>query len=459
MRSRHVGMFSRARVLVALATAALSFAAAPTPASAREFRVSSSDGVKPIYSKNRALLVGIAKYKTWDRLSTVPGEMQELRAALQRQGFEDGDIKTVLDPTADRMKREIEDFLTAPADNQTRLFLYFAGHGYTDGKSTGFIVGADAPGETDPNIGRYSMGMNIISKLSEQSRAKHILMVFDSCFSGAVFLTRGAANLPSALFIADAERPVRQFITSGSEFDAVPAQSEFVTQFIRGLDGAADTVIDGIVTGNELGYWLKATLTPKGKQTPQYGSSTTQEFSHGDVMFTAIGRVAVNPGAAGTKPIPVAQVGKTRSSSASEEAGTRQDFSDVQIYYYAKTADRGRVEKALDAVSIPYLKTRAIKLPDSFEVNAIACGGSVPIGTVKEIALALTRGNVPVRAIFPVQNQQAKKGRIEILSLSENAAGTTPLATPPLTEQQINAMTTCVPLRNGSPAVTGTAAR
>jgi hypothetical protein len=417
---------------------------------AKDFKINSSDGIKPIYSASRALLIGVDKYEKWDRLSTIPGELGDLKAALMRQGFESADINVVLDPTADRLKREIEDFFKAPADRQTRLFLFFAGHGFTDNKSTGYIVAADAPPKGDPNLKRYAMGMDIISLHSEESNAKHVLMVFDSCFSGAIFLTRGAANLPSPLFIADAERNVRQFITSGSEIDEVPAQSEFISQFILGMDGAADTVIDGIVTGNELGYWLKATITPKGKQTPQYGSSTTRDFRRGDFMFASLKARQLDSTAAGSKKIPLfANAQATRGGDHEQATSTPHGYADTQIYYYAKSADGDRVEKALDAESIPYFKTRAIKLPERFEVNAIACGPDVPIDLVKNVALALTRGNVPVRAIIPFQQPAAKQRRVEILSLSRNAAGETSLATPALTEAQIKAIKNCNWLQNG----------
>ena len=173
-------------------------------------------------------------------------------------------------------------------------------------------------------------------------------------------------------------------------------------------------------------------------------------------MFAALGTTPLTPGAVGIKKIPVAVNGKTRSAPRAEaeaEPVMRDNLQGVNIYYYAKTADHGRVEKALDALSIPYYKTRAIKLPDRFEVNALACGADVPISAVKMLALALTRGNIPIRAIFPVQQPQNKKGRIEILSLSENAVGLTPLATPPLSEVQILGITSCEWLQNKPAAV------
>lgn len=420
------------------------------PGSAKEFKINSTDGIKPIYRQSRALLIGVNQYKNWEHLATVPAELEALKAALMRQGFESSDIRMVLDSTAEQLNREIENFFKAPADSQTRLFFYFAGHGFTDKKKTGYIVAADAPAIGSPDLKRFSVGMDIISAHSEESNAKHALMVFDSCFSGAIFLTKGAANLPSPLFIADAERKVRQFITAGSESEEVPAQSDFVEQLIRGLDGEADTIVDGIVTGNELGYWLKATLTPKGKQTPQYGSSTTQEYRHGDVMFASLKATPLNGDALGSKKIPLSgNGGATRSGRVEEgDSFSWQNHTDNQIYYYAKNADGGKVEKALDAQSIPYLKTRANKLPDRFEVNAIACGPDVPIALVKNVALALTRGNVPVRAILPFQQPAAKKHRIEILSLSDNAAGQDSLSSPPLTESQIMSITKCSWLQN-----------
>lgn len=442
-------MSSIRKLLKALAVV-LSICLSGVSAGAAEFRINSTDGIKPIYKQSRALLIGVANYENWDRLDSIPGEIDNLKAALIRQGFEASDIKVLLDPKADQLKKSIEDFLKSPTDSQTRLLLFFAGHGFTDNKKTGYIIGSDAPANGDKDLKRFLMGMDVTSSLSEESDAKHVLMVFDSCFSGAVFLTKGAANLPSPLFIADADRKVRQFITSGSEFEEVPAQSDFTEQLIRGLDGAADTIVDGVVTGNELGYWLKATLTPKGKQTPQYGSSTTQEYRHGDVMFAALKATALSLAAAGTKKIPlIAPAGLTRGAKPATPAARQKEANEIQIYYYAKSADGGKVEQALDAASIPYLKTRAIKLPDRFEVNAIACGPDVPISLVKDIALALTRGNVPVRAILPYQQPAAKKNRIEILSLSENAAGQESLKSPPLTEAQITSIKNCTLTRNG----------
>ena len=120
---------------------------------------------------------------------------------------------------------------------------------------------------------------------ADNSDARHILFLFDSCFSGSVFLSR--QNLkPPALFLKSALRKTRQFITAGNEEETVPAVSEFVPALIRGLNGEADTIPNGVITGNGLGYWLSSILSKSGRQTPQFGSVVPGNALPGDVIFT-----------------------------------------------------------------------------------------------------------------------------------------------------------------------------
>jgi hypothetical protein len=450
------------RRLCQLVLACLTLLASPMPGFAEAFKVTSTEGVVDVYKTNKALLVGISKYKTWPILSPIPAEIDNLRNALLRQGFAASDITVVLNPNVHQLHDSVKAFMLQSVDASTRLFLYAAGHGYTDRRSTGYLVPADAPLESAADFRATLLGMDDISNWSEASPAKHIMMIFDSCFSGAVFLTKGAANLPSPLFLNDADQPVRQFITSGSEFDEVPAQSRFAEELVKGLDGEADTYQDGIVTGLELGYWLKAKITPFKIQTPQYGTSIKPAFRRGDVLFRAVNAQPLFASAAGVRRIPVSATvarpaGGTRGPTSQPadtaplpaNAGAGGPlFDKVEILYYAKTSDKATVQDALDAESIPYLRTRAIKLPDQFEVNAVACGKDVPIDAVKKVALALTQHGVAVRAIFPFRDPVAKRRRIELVSLSDNAERITSLSTAPLTVAQISGIRSCTWLQN-----------
>jgi hypothetical protein len=60
-----------------------------------------------------------------------------------------------------------------------------------------------------------------------------VLAVFDSCFSGAIFTLSRAK--PDPYIEEKVVRPVRQFITAGTENEKVPDRSVFKTSFLNGL--------------------------------------------------------------------------------------------------------------------------------------------------------------------------------------------------------------------------------
>jgi hypothetical protein len=81
--------------------------------------------------------------------------------------------------------------------------------------------------------------------------------------------------------------PVREFMTSGSADELVPDKSIFKSEFISGIEGAADTDKDGYVTGTELGeYLLKQVVSySRGCQHPQYGKIRNPLLDKGDFVF------------------------------------------------------------------------------------------------------------------------------------------------------------------------------
>ena len=418
-------------------------------AQAADFHVASAAGNVKIYTTSKALLIGVSEYRSesWNSLPTIPAEVASLRDALIRQGFEAKDIEIVLNPEAPRLRDKVRRFFRAPVESDARLFLFVSSHGWSDGKESGFLLPVDAPASSHRLFFDKALGMDEVSLWSEKTRAKHVLMVFDSCFSGAVFLSKGEANLPGALFINDAEQPVRQFITAGSRDQKVPARSDFAPMLVAGLDGAADIYPDGVITGTELGYWLKAKITPLNRQTPQYGTSNHRLFQKGDVMFGIPGAATVKPGVAGARVIPLSKtsappVTRSEVQSLRESTKPHREFDDLKVYYYQKVSDQDRITKSLDAARIPYHKTRA-SLPDKFKVSAIACGKDVPIESVRTLATVLTKSGVAIRAILPFRDATIKPGRIELVSLSTNAKALEAITTPPLTLEQIAGIRDC----------------
>jgi Flp pilus assembly protein TadD len=175
-------------------------------------------------------------------------------------------------------------------------------------------VPVDAP---DPAVNSQSqqaflkvaLDMEQVESWARQIEAKHVLFVFDSCFSGTIFKQRSSSEKP--LYIQSVmNKPVRQFLTAGDADQRVPAKSIFTPLFIRALEGEADVINrDGYVTGNELGNYLKQNLSEYTKtQTPQFGTIRDPDLDQGDIVFRALNAsqfVAINLPRPTVNPSPV----------------------------------------------------------------------------------------------------------------------------------------------------------
>lgn len=243
-----------------------------------------------LYGESHALVIGASNYRAgWSRL---PGVAQDARAVselLRQLGFQ---VTVVNDPTRDQLDAALRSFAAGPgqrADN--RLLVYFAGHGYTlttnAGSRLGYIVPVDAP-RPDTNPGGFRLlgySMENVEVIARQMEARHVLFLFDSCFSGTIFRSR--SGVPDS--ISDkTSRPVRQFITAGDADQQVPDESIFRRQLEAALrEGAADLNHDGYVTGTELGVFLEDTVTnyTRKSQTPRWGKIRDPDLDKGDFVF------------------------------------------------------------------------------------------------------------------------------------------------------------------------------
>ncbi len=251
---------------------------------------------KPVilYKESHALVIGISFYSSgWPPLPGVKEDVKAVSKALQKQGFH---VVTVENPNQEELESALTDFiLTYGLQPKNRLLFYFAGHGYTHKPSyasndphewMGYFVTRDAP---RPSAGlapfrRHSISMQEVANLALEIEAKHVLFMFDSCFSGSVFSLSRA--IPQDIQERTA-KPVRQFITSGSADQEVPDQSIFRRQFTEALAGEGDLNGDGFVTGSELGLFLEEKVTnySRRSQTPQYGKIRHHRLDKGDFVF------------------------------------------------------------------------------------------------------------------------------------------------------------------------------
>lgn len=234
-----------------------------------------------------ALVIGIDQYtEGWPRLANAVKDSVAVADELSRQGFE-VDIKRDLD--ASSLKDAVEDFIYERGqDPDSRLLLWFAGHGHTvEGEA--YLVPADAPSpEQDARFRRKALSMRDFGKFMREARARHVLAIFDSCFSGGVFETTRSAVSPSVGRAL--ELPVRQMISSGQADQAVSDDGKFRRLFVdalNGLEPLADANKDGYLTGSELGLFLadKVTTLTQNRQTPHFGKLRELGFDRGDFVF------------------------------------------------------------------------------------------------------------------------------------------------------------------------------
>ena len=282
------------RLFCFLSVAILSFFILPAISfpTTRGIKVTDKHGEKLyLYKDYHALIVGISNYERWPKLPNAANDAKEVAKRLNALGFK---VKLVLDPTYREMRTVLNEMIYQMGNEKSRaLLFYYAGHGETetlaDETKMGYIIPKDCPLlEQNPmGFGTHAISMRDIESISLRIKAKHVLMLFDSCFSGSLFALVRA--VPAAITEKSA-LPVRQYITAGREDEQVPDKSLFKRCLLIGLEGDADLTGDGYITGSELGMYLseKVVNYTHRRQHPQYGKINNPDLDRGDFIFVPL---------------------------------------------------------------------------------------------------------------------------------------------------------------------------
>lgn len=146
----------------------------------------------------RALIVGNDEYQDvhnrWPQLETaVSGARAVAQLLSQHYGFED--IEVLENATRRDTLKALERLSKRALPNDSVL-VYYAGHGFLDSDSSrGFWVPIDAEGVDNTTFLRNSTIRDEMSAIA--SRARHTLLISDSCFSGTL-LRRGTRSISLA---------------------------------------------------------------------------------------------------------------------------------------------------------------------------------------------------------------------------------------------------------------------
>jgi hypothetical protein len=186
---------------------------------------------EPSYAKCYGLFIGVADAYdgvTHVKLKSPVREVKEVRQKLianDPKNWREDSMKLLTEHDADKTAilnalEHLED-VAQPEDG---VLLYFSGHGVKEGDYQYFLVPAGTTGR-DPNHGSGYLPGTRIQNFFSQCKAKHVLAVFDCCYSGSLFAlperTRGrpatqgqaAGGDLSGTFL---RHPARQMIASSS---------------------------------------------------------------------------------------------------------------------------------------------------------------------------------------------------------------------------------------------------
>lgn len=235
-------------------------------------------------STNYALLIGNNNYKYMSKLETARQDVHEISTLLEgRFGFT---VKVLLDAGRDQIIRELNATRKKLGENDFFL-LYYAGHGHFDTQANkAYWLPVDARVDEDTE---WIIVDTITSNLKRMA-PKHILVVADSCYSGA--MTRGILfRMESAeernLFMDKMQqRPSRTLLSSGGNEPVADGggsgHSVFAKAFISGLENMNRPKF----TASQLFYeYIREGVAGNSDQVPEYNVIRNSGHDGGDFIF------------------------------------------------------------------------------------------------------------------------------------------------------------------------------
>jgi len=220
------------------------------------------------------LTIGINSYLSWPQLKTAVNDARSVKQVLiKRYHLDPANVIELTDEKATRhnILGAFRD-LAKKVRPEDSLLVYYAGHGHIDpitGKGSWIPVES---GTDDPTA--WIDNRNITDYLNVNAiKAKHVLMVSDSCFSGDFFRgARGALPTVDDAFLKRAyQRSSRQAISSGGLEPVSDAGFGGNSVFSHFLVSALESNTKQYLIPSEIFGEIKAGVGSNADQLPQFG--------------------------------------------------------------------------------------------------------------------------------------------------------------------------------------------
>ncbi len=240
-------------------------------------------GASP-YGRFHALVIGNQNYKYLKPLKTPRADAEAVAEVLKEQyGFE---VELLLDTTWKQTMKAVSALRVTANREGDNLLIYYAGHGYLNRK-TGVEYWQPVDSERDNDI--YWIPTSRITSMLKEIRAKHVLVVADSCYSGSLLTRDSGAKLPDGTGLDELLRRMqarrsRTALTSGGEEPVWDSgggnHSVFAKEFLDVLRKNRK-ILDGYTVFDK----IRRPVALNAPQTPQYGDIRMTGHEWGDFLL------------------------------------------------------------------------------------------------------------------------------------------------------------------------------
>jgi hypothetical protein len=229
-----------------------------------------------------ALIIGNNNYQHLPQLKTAQNDAKEVAETLKdKYGFK---VKLLLNANRSDILLALAN-LRWNLNYQDNLLIYYAGHGWLDKEADeGYWLPINA--EKDNTINWIS-NSSITSTL-RAIRAKHVLIVADSCYSGKLARGIHTVHREPGYLSRLAQKRARSVISSGGLEPVLDSggrgeHSVFTSAF---LDALQENV--GIMDGAQLFNKLRRPVMLDSDQTPEYSDIRKTGHEGGEFLFVRI---------------------------------------------------------------------------------------------------------------------------------------------------------------------------
>ncbi|MDP6705249.1 MAG: caspase family protein [Alphaproteobacteria bacterium] len=342
------------------------------------------------FGRYHALVIGNNKYEHLTPLETAVSDAAAVAEILRlKYGFE---VELLINASRDQILSAVNKLRSSLTDRD-RLLIYYAGHGELDrATGTGYWLPVDAEPEDDTRwvanetLTRHFRGMT----------AHHVMVVADSCYSGA--LVRSANAAPKAGSEQDAwlrrvaEKRARTALVSGGLEPVVDegtgGHSVFANAFLGVLRENSD-----ILDGQTLAKSVTQKVVLNADQTPQYSDIRKAGHEGGDFLFVPKGLVvAAPPSGAGTGGAE----GGRRGMELEFWAAIKDDTDPAVFEAYLEQFPKGTFA-ALARIKIRKLKAGGVPAPAK-AATAMVAPPSPAIAVEEVVGTFVALRNVNLRS-------------------------------------------------------------